>query len=133
AALTRDLTSLFRSAVEKAGLTLQVDCPLISESVYVDVEMWEKIHLNLLSNAFKFTFKGSITVNLRESASEVTLSVRDTGTGIPPEELLNVFKRFHRVQGAQGRTYEGTGIGLALVEDLVKLHGGKVWAESTVG
>ncbi|MFZ0591617.1 MAG: ATP-binding protein [Bryobacteraceae bacterium] len=133
AALTRDLTSLFRSAIEKAGLALHVDCPDISESVYVDVEMWEKIVLNLLSNAFKYTFRGTITVAFKESESEVVLSVRDTGTGIPAKELSNIFKRFHRVQAAQGRTYEGTGIGLALVEDLVRLHGGKVWAESELG
>lgn len=133
AALTRDLASLFRSAIEKGGLTLAVDCPDISEPVYVDPEMWEKIVLNLLSNAFKFTFCGVITVSLRESADEVTLSVRDTGTGIPAKKLSNVFKRFHRIQGAQGRTFEGTGIGLALVDDLVRLHGGKVRAESEQG
>ncbi len=132
-ALTRDLASIFRSATEKAGLRLEVHCAKLSEPIYVDREMWEKIILNLLSNAFKFTFHGTIRVQLEEAGREVLLSVSDTGTGIPGHELPNLFKRFHRVQGARGRTYEGTGIGLALVEDLVKLHGGRVWVESTLG
>ena len=133
ASLTRDLASVFRSAVEKAGLTLTVDCPNLPEPIYLDREMWEKIILNLLSNAFKFTFHGTIAVVLRDCPGQVEISVSDTGTGIPAHELPHLFKRFHRVQGVKGRTYEGTGIGLALVEDLVKLHGGTVRAESTLG
>jgi len=133
AALTADLASTFRSVVEKASLSFIVNCPALSESIYVDRGMWEKIVLNLLSNAFKFTFEGVITVALVEYGGEVELSVSDTGTGIPAHELANIFKRFHRVQGASGRTYEGTGIGLALVESLVKLHGGKIRVESGVG
>jgi PAS domain S-box-containing protein len=133
AAFTQDLSSSFRSVVEKGGLTLKVECPDLSEQIYVDKAMWEKIVLNLLSNAFKFTFEGSISVNLRDLESAVELSVADTGTGIPPHELPHLFKRFHRVLGASGRTYEGAGIGLALVEDLVKLHGGTTRVESTLG
>jgi hypothetical protein len=63
--LTADLAGVFRSAIERAGLRLQVDCPPLPEPVYVDREMWEKIVLNLLSNAFKFTFEGEISVSLR--------------------------------------------------------------------
>ncbi|HEY1216235.1 MAG TPA: ATP-binding protein, partial [Bryobacteraceae bacterium] len=133
AEFTRDLASAFRSTIEKAGLTLKVECSKLSDAVYVDAEMWEKIVFNLVSNAFKFTFQGTIEVALRERADHVELSVSDTGTGIPAHELPPLFKRFHRVQGAQGRAYEGTGIGLALVEDLVKLHGGTVQAESEPG
>ena len=133
ATFTSGLVSLFRAAMEKAGLTLEVHCPPVSEPIYVDRDMWEKIILNLLSNAFKFTFQGTIRVALQESGSGIHVSVADTGTGIPEHELPHLFKRFHRVQGVQGRTYEGTGIGLALVEDLVKLHGGTVWAESQLG
>ena len=133
ASLTTDLASTFRSVIEKAGLSLTVNCPSLGESIYVDRGMWEKIVLNLLSNAFKFTFEGAIGVTLVDHANEVLLSVSDTGTGIPAHELSNVFKRFHRVQGAPGRTYEGTGIGLALVESLVKLHGGSVALESKIG
>ena len=109
AAITRDLASTFRSATEKAGLELDVHCASLPEPVYVDREMWEKIVLNLLSNAFKFTFNGTIRVQLQADGEGVLLSVSDTGTGIPEHEMPKLFKRFHRVQGAKGRTYEGTG------------------------
>ena len=130
AAITADLASVFRSAIEKAGLTLGVDCLPLPEPVWVDRDMWEKIVLNLLSNAFKFTFEGEIGVSLRAVGPSVELSVRDTGTGIPEEEIPHVFERFHRVRGARARTHEGTGIGLALVQELAKLHGGSVAVES---
>ncbi len=133
AALTRDLASSFRSAIERAGLAFMVECPELSEPAYIDRDMWEKIVLNLLSNAYKFTFNGSISVRLGETPSAFELSVADSGTGIPPAELPRIFERFHRVEGARGRTHEGTGIGLALVHDLVKLHGGAVRAESEPG
>ena len=132
-AFTAELASVFRSAVEQAGLRLDIDCPPMSEPAYVDREMWEKIVLNLVSNAFKFTFEGVIEVKLRNSGTHFELTVRDTGTGIPADELPKLFERFHRVAGARGRTYEGSGIGLALVQDLVRLHGGAVAAESTYG
>ena len=133
ATLTTDLASSFRSAIEKAGMTLIVDCPTLDSVVYVDHEMWEKIVLNLLSNAFKYTLEGSITVSLCQKGSMVELSVKDTGVGIPEEELPHMFERFHRVVGTKGRTYEGTGIGLSLVQELVKLHGGTVNVASTPG
>ncbi|HEX6818552.1 MAG TPA: ATP-binding protein, partial [Ktedonobacterales bacterium] len=238
AAYTADLASSFRSLVEKAGMRLVVDCPALPEPVYVDRDMWEKIVLNLLSNAFKFTLRGSITVALhlipwpdedqldgrdksrpygdrpggqnpaRSSAARrgkdegsyrtqgqtggtspaptvgnkgssagaraaspvdgtpgrggarantpvgdgqegpavgarlaspsvdvgmVELEVRDTGTGIPAAELPRLFERFHRVEGVRARTHEGSGIGLALVQELVHLHGGSIRAESVEG
>jgi PAS domain S-box-containing protein len=130
AVLTAELASVFRSAIERAGMRLVVDCPSLPEMTYVDREMWEKVVLNLLSNAFKFTFEGEIAVSVRGIDSAVQLSVRDTGTGIPAHEIPRLFERFHRVTGARGRSYEGSGIGLALVQELVKLHGGKVRVES---
>jgi PAS domain S-box-containing protein len=133
ATLTTDLASVFRSAIEKASLQLVVDCPPLSESVYVDRDMWEKIVFNLLSNAFKFTQQGQITVRQRIIGENVELQVEDTGIGIPEFELENVFKRFHRIEGTQGRTHEGSGIGLALVQELVKLHGGTVRVQSLYG
>jgi signal transduction histidine kinase len=95
--------------------------------------MWETIVLNLLSNAFKHTFSGSITVTLGWRGDQVALAVADTGVGIPATELPRLFERFHRVKGAKSRTYEGTGIGLALVQELVLLHGGTVDIESEEG
>lgn len=131
-AMTADLASNFRSACERAGLRLVTDCPRLEEPLYVDRDMWEKIVLNLLSNAFKFTFDGEIAVSLRSNGDAVELLVRDTGTGIPSDELPHVFERFHRVKDARGRTQEGTGIGLALVLELVKLHGGQIRVESVL-
>ncbi len=133
AALTAELASNFRSACEKAGLELRVDCPPLPEPVYVDREMWEKVVLNLLSNAFKFTLQGRIEVAVRQAGSAVELTVKDTGTGIPADEMPKLFERFHQIKGARGRTQEGSGIGLALVRELVRLHGGDVRVESNHG
>jgi len=130
AALTADLVSSFRSALELAGLKLVVDLQSSSEPVYVDRDMWERIVLNILSNAFKYTLQGEIAVSLRRVGDEAVLSVRDTGIGIPPQALPRLFERFYRVEGAQGRTHEGSGIGLALVNELVRLHGGTASIES---
>jgi signal transduction histidine kinase/CheY-like chemotaxis protein len=133
ATVTSDLASEFRAATDKAGLRLTVDCPPLGEPVWIDRDMWEKIVLNLLSNAFKFTIKGAITVRMRTESGHVVLAVEDTGIGIPSEELPRIFERFHRVQGARGRSHEGTGIGLALVQELAKQHGGSARAESRMG
>jgi signal transduction histidine kinase len=133
AQLTADLASVFRGATDKAGLALVVDCPPLASPVAVDRDMWEKIVLNLLSNAFKFTLEGEIRVSLAQKGPRVELSVRDTGCGIPTAEIPYVFERFHRVEGTRGRTFEGTGIGLALVQELVRLHGGTIAVTSTEG
>jgi signal transduction histidine kinase len=109
---TAELASSFRAAVERAGLRLIVECPALPEPVFIDRDMWEKIVLNLVSNAFKFTLEGEIEVRLEPASGEAVLTVRDTGIGIAPEELSRVFERFHRVKDARGRTHEGTGIGL---------------------
>ncbi len=133
AALTADLASTFRSAVERGGLALRVDCLPLPETVFVDRDMWEKVVLNLLSNAFKFTFHGGIDVRLGPGPAGVCLTVADTGVGIPAEALPHVFDRFHRIEGTRSRSHEGSGIGLALVRDLVSLHGGDVEVRSTLG
>ena len=129
---TRDVASNFRSAIERAGLRFDVDCRL-SEVVFVDRSMWDQIVFNLLSNALKFTFSGSIRLGLYADRGNAILEVADTGVGIPGEEIPRLFERFHRIEGSAGRTHEGSGIGLALVEELTKLHGGSVKAESRLG
>lgn len=163
---TVDLAALFRSAAAKAGLEMIVDCPPLRGQTYVDREMWEKVVLNLLLNALKYTLTGSITVSLR-SVDGTTIfspslalynatdpsrtlfllfywycyiildhaefSVQDTGTGIPEEDLPKLFNRFHRVAQSKGRIHEGSGIGLALVNELVKLHHGSVHVTSEWG
>jgi len=135
AKLTTELASNFESATERAGLFLRISCPDLGRPVYVDRDMWEKIVLNLMSNAFKFTFEGEIAVELGSSADGrcAELIVRDTGVGIPGSELPRLFERFHRIEGQRSRSFEGSGIGLALVQELVRLHGGAIRVDSEVG
>lgn len=130
ASFTAELASVFRSTIERAGMKLEIECATLPELVYVDREMWEKIVLNLLSNAFKFTFAGNITIRLQAVGDSVELRVEDTGVGIPEAELPKLFERFHRVSGTRSRSYEGSGIGLALVQELVKLHQGSIQVTS---
>jgi PAS domain S-box-containing protein len=132
-ALTRDLASAFRSAMTRAGLAFDVRCDDLGEPVFVDHDMWEKIVLNLLSNALKFTFEGTVTLTLSRREQALALTVSDTGTGIPEAELPSLFQRFHRVHNARARTHEGSGIGLALVAELVKMQGGRIDVESREG
>src|SRR4029078_5321535 len=105
----------------------------IEEAVYVDRDMREKIVLNLLSNAFKFTLAGTRQLRLQQRGAVLELEVRDTVVGIPEAELPRVFERFHRVEGTRSRTYEGSGIGLALTYELVRLHGGRITASNRPG
>ncbi|HEX8464751.1 MAG TPA: hybrid sensor histidine kinase/response regulator, partial [Abditibacterium sp.] len=133
ASFTAELSSVFRSAIEKAKLRYVVNCPPLSAPVPIDRDMWEKIVLNLLSNAFKFTFEGEIVVEMCAVDNGVELSVRDSGTGIPETDVPHLFERFHRVRGAQSRSNEGSGIGLSLVCELVALHGGNVRVFSEMG
>jgi len=130
---TKELASQFRSVMEKGDLKLEVTAESLSELIYVDREMWERIVLNLLSNAFKFTFHGSVQIFIKEHINEVEFIIQDSGIGISREELSKIFDRFHRIEGAKSRSFEGSGIGLALVHEMVQLHAGKITAESTEG
>src|SRR5262245_15453685 len=129
-----ELASNFQSATDKAGLKLVLDCPPLPEPIYVDRDMWEKVVLNLLSNAFKFTFAGHIRIAIRLAADgrRAEMAISDTGTGIPAPELPHLFERFRRVEGARGRSIEGSGIGLPLVQELLKLHAGSIAVQSRV-
>ena len=133
AALTHDLAASFLPAIERAGLTLLIDCPPLGEPVFVDRGMWEKIVLNLISNAIKFTFEGTIAVSLHATDGAVVLRVEDTGVGIAAENIPHLYDRFFRVEGGRARAIEGSGIGLALVQELVKLHQGTITVTSTLG
>ena len=133
AQVTAELASVFRSAVDRAGLAFEVDCRPLPEPVYLDRGMWEKVVLNLLSNALKFTFDGSIRVAVRAEGGQAVVTVADTGIGVPEQEMPRLFERFHRIENARSRSNEGSGIGLALVQELVQLHGGTITASSTEG
>ena len=135
AALTTAVASGFRAAVERGGLALEVDCPPLPRPVLLDPDHWEKVVTNLLSNALKFTFAGRICVRLHDDGGGggVRLEVVDTGVGIPADEVPRLFERFHRVSGTRARSHEGSGIGLALVSELIALLGGDVQVTSEVG
>ena len=132
-AATTELVGVFRAAVERAGLRLVVDCPPLPRAVVLDPTHWETIVANLLSNALKFTFVGHIRVALSSDGGAVRLTVADTGIGIAARERSRLFERFHRVRGARSRSHEGSGIGLALVQELVRLQGGDVEVASELG
>jgi GAF domain-containing protein/class 3 adenylate cyclase/two-component SAPR family response regulator len=123
----------FRHYCEKKQITLStqlVECP----AIYLDLEKFDKVLYNLLSNAMKFTpTGGSITVTLRPAGDHCLLQVRDTGIGIRPDQIPHLFERFRQADGSANRNYEGSGLGLALVKELVELHGGKVSVESAYG
>jgi len=135
AEFSAQIASSFRSAMEKAGLTLTIEAAPLPAMALIDREMWEKVLLNLLSNAFKFTFDGTITLRIGPAPDgrHAQVQVQDTGVGVPEHELPRLFERFHRVEGSAGRSFEGSGIGLALVQELVKLHGGTISVESVLG
>ncbi|WP_433405081.1 SpoIIE family protein phosphatase [Streptomyces sp. CA-146814] len=133
ATVTGALASVFRSAVENAGLDFRVECEPLPEPVYVDRGMWEKVVLNLLSNALKFTFEGAIRVGVGVQDDEAVVRITDTGIGVAAEEMPRLFERFHRIENARSRSNEGSGIGLALVKELVGLHGGVITADSAEG
>jgi Bacteriophytochrome (light-regulated signal transduction histidine kinase) len=131
--LTEDLASTFRSAIEKAGMQLIIHRGPVTDEVYVDIDMWERIILNLVSNAFKYSHQGMIEVSIQQVGHEVQVAVKDTGLGIPEDQLDKIFNRFHRVENTAGRSQEGTGIGLAMVKELVKLHQGSIQVSSSPG
>ena len=133
AQVTAELASVFRSAVDRAGLTFEVDCPPLPEPVYLDRGMWEKVVLNLLSNALKFTFDGSIRITVRAGDGQAVVTVADTGIGVPGQEIPRLFERFHRIENTRARSNEGSGIGLALTQELIQLHGGTITASSIEG
>ena len=130
---TKDIALSFAPAIERAGLGFVLDLPPLGRAVEVDHDMWEKIVLNLISNAFKYTLDGEITVSLTDAGNLVELAVTDTGAGIAADQLPLLFERFHRSPGRVARSHEGTGIGLALVAELTRLHGGTVEVDSVEG
>ncbi|NJO74564.1 MAG: response regulator [Leptolyngbyaceae cyanobacterium RM1_406_9] len=123
----------FRPYCDRKQITLSPqlsDCP----PIYLDLEKFDKVLYNLLSNAMKFTATGGkIDVILQSAGSHCLLKVKDTGIGIRPDQIPHLFERFHQADGSANRSHEGSGLGLALVKELVELHGGKVWVESDYG
>ncbi|GAO44512.1 ATP-binding protein [Flavihumibacter petaseus] len=130
---TRNLAGNFQSLFEKADVKLLVELDQLLPEVMVDRQMWERIVFNLISNAYKYTLQGNVRVCLNRSGDNLVFTVADSGVGIPASEIPKLFDRFYRVQQSDGRSFEGTGIGLSMVKELVALHHGEVAVESEVG
>jgi signal transduction histidine kinase/class 3 adenylate cyclase/PleD family two-component response regulator len=127
------IVETFRAYAEKKGIRLTADLSDLGACapIYLDLEKFDKVLYNLLSNAMKFTPAGqSITVVLRPLGDQCLLQVVDTGIGIRSDQVPHLFERFRQAEGSENRSYEGTGIGLSLVKDLVELHGGSITVDS---
>ena len=128
-----DIVHSLLPIAEKRSLTLSFSGDQSVPEFFFDSDKMEEVLYNLLSNAFKFTQRGGITVSCSEQYGSVLVKVIDTGCGIPTESLEKVFDRFYQVDNEASRVGMGTGIGLALVKDWVELHNGRVWVESEEG
>jgi signal transduction histidine kinase len=132
AGLIGDCTALMRFAVEERQVLLSTDVPADGTSLAADRRALKKILINLLSNAVKFTPKGGeVLVSVRTGADILEIAVRDTGIGIPKTALERLGRPFERVTNDPHVAREGTGLGLALVHGLTRLHGGTVRIDST--
>jgi signal transduction histidine kinase len=132
--LTQKLLVDFRVAAEQAGLTLVAEVAVGLPPVSGDPEHLTRVLDNLLGNALKFTpTGGQIGVRLWRTGANLVLTVSDTGIGIPHDQLDRIFERFYQVDGSVTRRYGGTGLGLALVKEIVEAHGGKVGVKSEEG
>lgn len=120
------------SQAERAGLILTVELPPDLPLVLADAERVQQVITNLVHNAIKFTPSGGqVTLSAQPVGEEVILSVRDTGVGIPADDLPRIFERFYKADRA--RSGGGTGLGLAIAKHIVQAHGGRIWAESVEG
>jgi signal transduction histidine kinase len=128
----RDLVEEMRGLIQRKGISLYFETEREPLLVWCDLERLERVFLNLLSNATKFTDSGgTVSIHLKDAGDAVKVEVKDTGVGFPPELSQRIFSRFFQTDMGKTRRYGGTGIGLSLAKDLVELHGGQIWAEST--
>jgi adenylate cyclase len=133
AAFTVEVVEAFQSYCERKQIKLSTEIVSCS-TVYLDIEKFDKVLYNLLSNAMKFTPAGkSITVRLKEASGKAYLQVRDQGIGIREDQIPYLFERFRQADGSANRHYEGTGLGLSLVQELSQMHGGNVSVQSVYG
>lgn len=148
--LTKVICETFKPLAKSMDLSYKIDTrnltlvgkrnadEIETRGLFVDMDMWEKIVFNLLTNAFKHTWKGGVTARLSDLTNEngqegVVFEVTDTGVGIAADQVPYIFDRFYRVENKNARSHEGTGIGLALAKELVQLHGGHINVQSTPG
>ncbi len=130
----RGLVAQVQPLALRKGIELSLHLESPSSLVWCDLDRIERVFLNLLSNATKFTPPGGhVRVTIREAGQRTEVVVQDDGPGFPPEKAGRIFERFYQVDMGGTRRYGGTGIGLALAKEIVELHGGRIWAESSRG
>jgi signal transduction histidine kinase len=131
--LIRNVASMFAVKAKEKGIELRADLPKTSEmNLYVDEDRIIQVFTNLIGNALKFTESGSVTVSLSEKQDQVEFMISDTGMGITPEDLPNVFNKFMQFGRVVGAGEKGTGLGLSIAKGLIELHRGQIWVESEV-
>ncbi|ADI74045.1 PAS/PAC sensor signal transduction histidine kinase [Methanohalobium evestigatum Z-7303] len=128
--LMKDLKENIYPFASQKGLEINIDINRSIEYIYADKIKLRQILYNLVYNAVKFTEQGSVTVKLDWNDNDMLFSVIDTGIGIPADKQDEIFDSFKQLDSGASRRYSGTGLGLALVERLVEMHGGKIWVES---
>jgi signal transduction histidine kinase/DNA-binding response OmpR family regulator len=129
----REIASSYESLAANKNIKYFFYTEVTELMVYIDAEKIEQVVHNLLSNAFKFTREGDIALHLKTDGKRYIITVKDTGIGIPSDQLNKVFDRFHQVDSSQTRSYEGSGLGMALAKELTELHHGTIRVESTEG
>ena len=130
--LVGDVAKAQRPLVQQKGVEIKIDIESPSPHARADERRLRQVITNIISNAVKFTEKGSIEISARRDAEKVVISVKDTGPGIAEEALPKLFSEFVQLGSLKQRA-RGTGLGLAICKRLVEAHGGQVAAESTVG
>jgi signal transduction histidine kinase len=121
------------SLAETKKLALKIDVAKRLPVGLGDEQRLTQVLLNLVGNAVKFTDTGEVRVSAMAANCYFAVSVTDTGPGIPPEELKRVFEQFHQVDSSNTKAKGGTGLGLAIAKQIVEMHGGRIWVESTFG
>jgi len=132
--IVEEITLSVAEYAKEKGLYVEFDTEVEEIIMAIDVEKIDRIFFNLFSNAVKFTAKGgSIFVNIATKDGRAIISVKDTGIGIPPDKIKQIFDRFTQVENTLIKTHEGSGIGLAIVKSLVEMHHGNIHVISSVG
>ena len=133
-AALQEITAILDPMARQQGLQLRTVGAVDAGVIKADRSKFKQVLYNLLSDAVKFTpAPGTITVSVKDSPEQLTVSVEDTGIGMKPEDLPKLFREFEQIDGSYTRRYQGTGLGLALCRRFVEMHGGRIWAESQFG
>ncbi|MBE9038075.1 sensor histidine kinase [aff. Roholtiella sp. LEGE 12411] len=131
--LLESLVERFSDQLLEDGPVIHLECPFVLPTVLADIDRTEQVLVNLLGNAVRYTTQGSITIRAWSEAFKLWIAVVDTGIGIAPENLPNVFERFWRADQSRDRHSGGTGIGLTISRRLIELQGGQIYVESKLG